>query len=101
MADLFQQLRRDADRNARRAVRVYRRELPDYRRIEVSGGGPAAMLDFAVFLRRRTIDLAAAEQPFTADDLAVMESVGEERGTRGVSAAAQRQVLTLHSTLTL
>ncbi|WP_213450640.1 PucR family transcriptional regulator [Rhizomonospora bruguierae] len=101
MGDLFQQLGRRVDANARRAVEVYRRELADYRALDVTGGGPAAMLDFAVTLRRRTVALAAAGQPFTDDDLRYMESVGEERGERRVSAAAQRQVLMLHSTLTL
>jgi hypothetical protein len=100
VGDLFQQLGKRVDSNARRAVQVYRRELPDFRAIEGTGG-PAAMLDFAVLLRRRTIDLAEIEQPFTDDDLRLMESVGEERGERGISPAAQRQVLMLHSTLTL
>lgn len=101
MGDLFHQLGRHVDRNAQRAVRVYQRELPDFRRLDGSGGGLAAMLDFAVALRRRTTALAAEERPFTDDDLRYMESVGQERGERGISAGAQRRVLMLHSTLTL
>ncbi|MFI7548907.1 PucR family transcriptional regulator [Micromonospora sediminimaris] len=101
MGDLFHQLSKQVDRNARRAVRVYQRELPEFRRVDVSSHGLAAMMDFAVLLRRRTAALAADEQPFTDDDLRHMESVGQERGERGISAGAQRQVLTLHSTLTL
>ncbi|GAA4164520.1 helix-turn-helix domain-containing protein [Phytohabitans flavus] len=101
MGDLFHQLGRHVDRNARRAVRLYQRELPEFRRVDWSSGGLAAMLDFAVILRRRTTALAAEGQPFTDDDLRYMESVGQERGGRGISAGAQRQVLMLHSTLTL
>lgn len=100
MGNVFDQLRQRIDSNARRAVQVYRQELSDYRTLD-GDGQQTSMLDFAVILRRRTIALAEANMPFPDEDLRFMESVGEERGERHVSLAAQRQVLVLHTTLTL
>ncbi|MCK2220385.1 helix-turn-helix domain-containing protein [Actinomadura sp. ATCC 31491] len=101
MGNLYRTLRRRLDANARRAVEVYTRELADYRSLAAEIRGSAAMLDFAVTLRRRTIDLAAEERPFTEQDQAYMSSVGMSRGEVGVSLASQRQVLLLHANLTL
>lgn len=100
MGNVFNQLRQRIDSNARRAVQMYRRELSDYRVLD-GDGQQTSMLDFAVILRRRTIALAEADMPFLDEDLRFMESVGEERGERHVSLASQRQVLVLHTTLTL
>src|SRR5262245_22582391 len=61
----------------------------------------AGLLDFAVLLRRRTVELAAHEQPLTDADLAVIASVGHDRGRAGVSLNSHRSVLGLHSTLTV
>ncbi|WP_043633768.1 PucR family transcriptional regulator [Nonomuraea candida] len=101
MGHLFRTLRNRLDANARRAVEVYTHELADYRSLAAETRGSAAMLDFAVMLRRRTIDLAEEEQPFTDEDRAYMSSVGMSRGEVGVSLASQRQVLLLHANLTL
>ncbi|MFC5830940.1 PucR family transcriptional regulator [Nonomuraea insulae] len=101
MGNLFRTLRSRLDANARRAVEMYTHELADYRSLAAETRGSAAMLDFAVMLRRRTIDLAAEEQPFTEQDRAYMSSVGMSRGEVGVSLASQRQVLLLHANLTL
>ncbi|MEV4477935.1 helix-turn-helix domain-containing protein [Nonomuraea sp. NPDC049504] len=101
MGSLFRALRRRLDANARRAVEVYTNELADYRSLAAETRGSAAMLDFAVNLRRRTIELATDEQPFTEQDHAYMSSVGATRGEVGVSLASQRQVLLLHANLTL
>jgi hypothetical protein len=100
MGNVFHQLRQRIDSNAKRAVQVYRRELSDYRTLD-GDGKQTSMLDFAVILRRRTIALAEDDAPFLDEDLRFMESVGEERGERHVSPASQRQVLVLHTTLTL
>ncbi|MFI7121787.1 helix-turn-helix domain-containing protein [Amycolatopsis sp. NPDC049868] len=59
------------------------------------------MLDFAVFLRRRTIALVAEDLPFTDADLSFITAVGRERAASGISFAAQRDVLRLHHSLTL
>ena len=101
MGDLFGLLKSRLDTNARRAVEVYARELPDYRTLAADQRKYAAALDFAVAVRRRAADLAAADEPLTPDDLALIAGVGKERAHQGVSLAAHRQVLGLQSTLTV
>lgn len=101
MSRLFPSLRDRLDGNARRAVEVYTRELPEYREVTREAKARAAMLDFAVLLRRREVELGAEDAPFTEADLAMLRAFGAERGARGVSLAAQRRVLGLHSVLTL
>lgn len=101
MSDLFKTLYRRADANARHAVDVYTRELPDYRDVRSKARGSAAMLEFALTLRRRCATLAAEDLPFAEEDLAYLAAVGAARAEAGVSLAAQRQVLLLHTRLTL
>ncbi|GAA2430766.1 helix-turn-helix domain-containing protein [Actinomadura vinacea] len=101
MGDLFGVLAKRVEANARRAVDVYARELPEYRTMASGDRGYADLLDFAVLLRRRTLELAAHGQPFTDADLAVVTSVGHERGRAGVSLNSHRSVLGLHCTLTV
>ncbi|MEU5884313.1 helix-turn-helix domain-containing protein [Spirillospora sp. NPDC047279] len=99
MSDFFGTLTRRADANARRAVEVYARELPEWSTIAASDREQPAPLDFAVLLRRRSVELASHDQPFTDDDLAVIASVGHARGRAGVSLDSARRVLGLHTTL--
>jgi hypothetical protein len=101
VGDLFRQMSTRLQANARRAVEGYASELAEYRAVQADPRGYAEMLDFAVFLRERTILLATDHQPFTVDDLAVMAAAGRERGERGVSLAAHRQVLLLYARFTL
>ena len=101
MSDLFDQLKARVDVNARRAVDAYTSELAEYRTRWSNGPGRAALMDFAVLLRRRTAELAADDQPLSADDLEIISAVGRERGEKGLSLAAQQSVLVLHATLTL
>jgi hypothetical protein len=101
MGKLFGVLRKRVDANARRAVDVYTEELVEYRTMAADTRSRATMLDFAVLLRRRTVALAADNQPFTGDDLGYLEVMGRDRGEAGVSLASQRRVLALHAALTL
>jgi hypothetical protein len=101
MSGLFKVLRRRIDGNARRAVDVYQAELPDFRSVAADGAVHDEMVEFAVLLRRREVELGASDQPFTAGDLAVLRAFGEARGAAGVSLKSQQQVLALHSMLTL
>ncbi|QXJ20171.1 helix-turn-helix domain-containing protein [Actinomadura graeca] len=101
MGDLFGSLTRRVDTNARRAVDAYTRELPEYRTMAAGDREFADLLEFAVLLRRRTVELARDVQPFTDADLALIASVGHERGRAGVSLGSHRRVLGLHSTLTV
>lgn len=99
MGDFFGMLAKRLDANARKAVQVYARDLPEWRTMAASDREHAAVLDFAVLLRRRTVELASHDQPFTDDDLAVIASVGHERGRAGVSLDSARRVLGMHTTL--
>ncbi|OXM57619.1 hypothetical protein CFP71_07330 [Amycolatopsis thailandensis] len=101
MGDFFAGWRDRVDANSRRAVDLYVRELAEFRRIAIAPKARAAMLDFAVFLRRRTIALVAEGLPFTDADLSFIAGVGRERAASGVSFAAQRDVLRLHHSLML
>jgi len=87
--------------NARRAVDVYVSELPDFRSVAEDARARASMVDFAVLLRRREVELAADGAPFTGKDLAALTAFGEERGAQGVSLSSRRRVLDLHDVLTL
>ncbi|RSM91491.1 PucR family transcriptional regulator [Kibdelosporangium aridum] len=101
MDGLFKVLWDRAHRNARRAVNIYVSELPDFRSAAEDARARAAMLDFAILLRRRKAMLAAEGAPFADKDLAMLAAFGEERGTQGVSLSSRRRVLDLHDVLTL
>ncbi|WP_410605944.1 helix-turn-helix domain-containing protein [Amycolatopsis sp. lyj-90] len=101
MEGLYKLLWDRVDHNARRAVDVYLSEVPDFRAAARRDGVRASMLDFAVLLRRREVELAADGAPFTGEDLAVLAAFGEQRGAQGVSTASGRRVLDLHDVLTL
>ncbi|GID26867.1 helix-turn-helix domain-containing protein [Paractinoplanes brasiliensis] len=96
---LFQLLRDQVEINARHAVDVYAREVDEYR----SAGADSLtdVLDFAVFIRRRTLDLAAAERPLSDADLSVIASAGRRRAELGLSVPSQQKVLSLHTTAML
>jgi hypothetical protein len=101
MGSLFTLWRDRIDANSRRAVDVYTRELPDFRRIADDSRARAAIVDFAVFLRKRTVALANENKPFTDDDLAFLAAAGRARAEHGLTLASQRHVLLLHTSLTL
>jgi PucR C-terminal helix-turn-helix domain len=101
MGDLFRLWSQRVGDNARRAVDAYQEELLEYRNLAAQPRMRAEMLDFAVFLRRRTVDLAAHSAPFPDDDLDLMAAMGRQRGEKGLTLTAQRQVLLLHTRLTL
>jgi PucR C-terminal helix-turn-helix domain len=99
LTDLFDELTHRLEANARRAVDIYLREVPEYR--AAAGDLAAATLDFAIFIRRRTLRCAAAGEPLSDDDLAMIHATGRKRGEHRLSLAAQRHALSLHTTLML
>jgi hypothetical protein len=101
MGGFFRRLQAQADSNALRAVQTYADELPEYRRVLADPVAGAALAEFAVYLRRRTSDLAAEQQPFSPADLAVVASAGRDRAEHGMSLDSQRRVLMLYSELTM
>ncbi|SDM17020.1 PucR family transcriptional regulator [Nonomuraea jiangxiensis] len=95
MGDFFGTLKRQIDANAKRVVEECVCAIPDYHAI--ASEAHDSMLEFAITVRRRSIELAAANEPLLESDLAYIESVGEQRGAQGVSVASQRSVLALHA----
>nr|SBO95157.1 putative transcriptional regulator [Nonomuraea gerenzanensis] len=80
---------------------IYAARIPEYARIAENADIRSAMLDFMIFVRRRTAELAALDQPFAPEDLDVMAEMGRLRGTGGITLPAHRHALTLHTSLTL
>ncbi|GAB3740615.1 helix-turn-helix domain-containing protein [Amycolatopsis oliviviridis] len=101
MSDLLRQLRSRAEANAKRYVDLCLEELPECAAAARDSRKHQEMLDFAVFTRTRTVELGAEGGPLTADDLAVVESMGLRRGEDGMSFETVRRLLTLHTTATL
>ncbi|MBP2324922.1 hypothetical protein JOF56_005307 [Kibdelosporangium banguiense] len=101
MADLFTLWRGRVDENSRRALDVYTQTLPDFRKIADDSRARAAMMDFAVFIRKRTVAVVTENKAFTDVDLAFVEAAGRSRAERGLSLASQRHALQIHTSLTL
>ncbi|MEU6225591.1 helix-turn-helix domain-containing protein [Streptomyces sp. NPDC047042] len=101
MGNLFRTLLRQLDSNARHATGVYRREVAEYEVLERDVRARAEALEYSVWLRRKTIDLADKEQPLSADDLALMASVGEQRAGMGLSLPGHQQLVVAHTRLLL
>ncbi|AGP60842.1 PucR family transcriptional regulator [Streptomyces rapamycinicus] len=98
---LFAELARRTLDDARHEVEVYGQEIPEYRFVEHDGRRRAEALDYAVWLRRRTLDLAPDGTPLTQEDLDHIASMGASRARTGMSAASRRRVLGLHTNLML
>lgn len=92
MPDLYTALRHAVTANARRVVDLSMNEVPGHATL-----APARLLDFAVFMRERTLDLVTNDHPLTADDLAVIAAIGEERGRGGVPQETVRRLVALHA----
>nr|MDT0659090.1 helix-turn-helix domain-containing protein [Micromonospora sp. DSM 115978] len=101
MGSLFQMWRRQITDNARRAVDAYQEELLEYRDLATDPRLRAETIDFAVFLRRRTVELATEGAPFSDDDLDIMADMGRRRSEAGLSLTSQRRKLLIHTRLTL
>lgn len=101
MDDLFVHWRNRVGVNSHRAVDAYLENLPDFRQVAANPRAREGMLDFAVFLRERTVALAAEGGAFSEDDLETMVESGRERAAAGISPASHRHVLLLHTSLTL
>ncbi|WP_063729252.1 PucR family transcriptional regulator [Streptomyces sp. RTd22] len=98
---LFAELARRTLDDARHEVEVYGREIPEYRFVEDDGRLRAEALDYAVWLRHRTLELAPEGTPLTQEDLDHIASMGASRARTGMSAVSRRRVLGLHTNLML
>ncbi|WP_217369646.1 helix-turn-helix domain-containing protein [Nonomuraea antri] len=76
-------------------------ELPEYRKEAAGPKGYADTLDYAVWFRRRTIELVGEDRPLPAEDLSFIAEIGRQRARHGFSPDTAQRVLTLHANLML
>jgi len=101
MSGLFRALRERVETNAQQAVETYLSEVSEYQAMPTGGDDRIGMYDFAVLIRRRSLDLAMAARPLTDKDLAGIAAVGRRRAEAGLSLPSQQRVLGLHTTMML
>jgi hypothetical protein len=99
MSALFNALHERVEVNARQAVETFTSEVGEYQALRPGADERIGMYDFAVFIRRRSLDLAAAESPLNAADLTDIAAVGRQRAEVGLSVPSQQRVLGLHTAM--
>ncbi|MBF9130389.1 helix-turn-helix domain-containing protein [Plantactinospora sp. S1510] len=99
MSALFKALRERVEVNARHAAETYVNEVSEYQTMPSGVDGRTGIYDFAVLIRRRSLDLVAAALPLTEKDLAGIGAVGRQRAEVGLSVPSQQQVLGLHTAM--
>nr|WP_171396865.1 PucR family transcriptional regulator [Streptomyces asoensis] len=101
MGSLFGELARQATANARREVETYVREIPELGSLDVNSRARAETLEYAVWFRRRTVELAPENDMLTEDDLGYITSMGASRAGSGMSLESRQRVLRVHTALML
>ncbi|NUT31412.1 MAG: PucR family transcriptional regulator, partial [Streptomyces sp.] len=101
MGSLFAELARRATANARREVESYVREIPEFGILDTDPRAMAQTLEYAVWLRRRTVELSPDNSELTDDDLSYISTMGERRAAAGMSLDARQRVLRVHTALML
>ncbi|WP_086025988.1 PucR family transcriptional regulator [Streptomyces viridochromogenes] len=101
MGSFFAELARQASANARREVEAYAREIPEFGFLDTNSRARAETLEYALWLRRRTVELSPDSSELSDDDLGCIAAMGEVRATAGVSLDARQRVLRLHTSLML
>ncbi|MFE9684647.1 PucR family transcriptional regulator [Streptomyces sp. NPDC006285] len=101
MGSLFAELARQASVNARREVETYVREIPELGSLDVNSRARSEALEYAVWFRRRTVELAPDNGRLTEDDLGYIASMGEARAGAGMSLDSRQRVLRVHTELML
>ncbi|MGW0868015.1 PucR family transcriptional regulator [Streptomyces sp. NPDC002611] len=101
MGSLFAELARQASTNARREVETYTREIPEFGFLDKDSRARAETLEHAMWLRRRTVELAPDNSELHEDDLGYIASMGELRAGAGMSPDARQRVLRVHTALML
>ena len=101
MGSLFVELARRATTNARREVETYVREIPEFGILDSNPRAMAETLEYAVWFRRRTVELSPDNSELKDDDLSYISSIGELRAGAGMSLDARQRVLKVHTGLML
>ncbi|MFI8889118.1 PucR family transcriptional regulator [Streptomyces paradoxus] len=101
MGSFFAELARQASANARREVEAYAREIPEFGFLDTNSRARAETLEYALWLRRRTVELSPDNSELSDDDLGYIAAIGELRAASGLSLDARQRVLRLHTSLML
>ncbi|WP_328495411.1 helix-turn-helix domain-containing protein [Streptomyces sp. NBC_00414] len=101
MGSLFAELARRASANARREVETYVREIPELGSLDVNSRARDETLEYSVWFRRRTLELAPVNGMLTDADLVFIASMGESRAGAGMSLDSRQRVLRVHTELML
>ncbi|MFF9806523.1 PucR family transcriptional regulator [Streptomyces coeruleorubidus] len=101
MGSFFAELARQASANARREVEAYAREIPEFGFLDTNSRARAETLEYALWLRRRTVELSPDSSELSDDDLGYIAAIGELRAAAGMSLDARQRVLRLHTSLML
>ncbi|MFI1926680.1 MULTISPECIES: CdaR family transcriptional regulator [unclassified Streptomyces] len=101
MGSLFGELARQATANARREVETYAREIPELGSLDVNSRARAETLEYAVWFRHRTVELAPENGGLTEGDLGYITSMGAARAGSGMSLESRQRVLRVHTALML
>jgi hypothetical protein len=101
MGSFFAELARQASANARREVEAYTREIPEFGFLDTNSRARAETLEYALWLRRRTVELSPDNSELSDDDLGYIAAIGELRAAAGMSLDARQRVLRLHTSLML
>ncbi|BBC30306.1 hypothetical protein SGFS_016000 [Streptomyces graminofaciens] len=101
MGSLFAELARQASTNARREVDTYVREIPEFAFLDSNPRARDETLEYAVWFRRRTVELSPDNSELTEGDLDYVSSIGELRAGAGISLDARQRILRVHTALML
>ncbi|WP_181359094.1 PucR family transcriptional regulator [Streptomyces sporangiiformans] len=101
MGSFFAELARQASANARREVEAYAREIPEFGFLDTNSRARAETLEYALWLRRRTVELSPENSELSDDDLGYIAAIGELRAAAGMPLDARQRVLRLHTSLML
>ncbi|MYY80034.1 MULTISPECIES: PucR family transcriptional regulator [unclassified Streptomyces] len=101
MGSLFAELARQASVNARREVETYAREIAEFGFLDTNSRARAETLEYALWLRRRTVALSPDNSELSDDDLGYIAAIGESRAEAGMTLDARQRVLRLHTSLML
>ncbi|MEU6029280.1 helix-turn-helix domain-containing protein [Streptomyces tauricus] len=101
MGSLFAELARQASANARREVETYVREIPELGSLDMNSRARDETLEYSVWFRRRTLELAPDNGMLTDADLGYIASMGEARAGAGMSLDSRQRVLRVHTQLML
>ncbi|MFJ3666964.1 PucR family transcriptional regulator [Streptomyces sp. NPDC090106] len=101
MGSLIAELARQAPANARREVDTYVREIPELGAAPRNSRVLAETLEYSVWLRRRTIELAPGNALLTDSDLGHISTMGASRAAAGMSLESRQRILRVHTALML